>query len=57
MHNPFEEFIKKAIFLIGIGFWISTTETFKKTSFLFKENKKILKETQQMFDRTGTHSN
>lgn len=57
MHNPFEEFIKKAIFLMGIGFWISTTETFKKTSFLFKENKKILKETQDSIDKIGTRSN
>lgn len=57
MHNSFEEFIKKAIFLIGIGFWVSTTETFKKTSFLFKENKKILKQTQEQFDRAGPRSN
>ncbi len=52
MHNPLEEFIKKTIFLIALGFFISTTETYKKTVHLFEEDHKVFLETQNAFDKS-----
>ena len=51
MHNPLEEFLKKTIFLIALGFWISTTDSFKAAIHLFEEDHKVLQETRASYDK------
>lgn len=51
MHNPLEEFLKKTIFLMALGFWISTTDSFKAAMHLFEEDHKVLQETRASYDR------
>ena len=54
MHNPWEEFLKKTIFLISLGFWISTTDTFKQSIRLFEEDHKIFMETRAGYDKMNS---
>lgn len=54
MHNPLEEFLKKTIFLIALGFWISTTDSFKAAMHLFEEDHKVLQETRASYDKMDT---
>lgn len=54
MHNPLEEFLKKTIFLIALGFWISTTDSFKAAMHLFEEDHKVLQETRASYDKIDT---
>ena len=51
MHNPLEEFLKKTIFFMALGFWISTTDSFKAAMHLFEEDRKVLQETRASYDR------
>ena len=53
MHNPWEEFLKKFIFLTALGFWISTTDSFKQTFRLFEEDHKVIMETRTDYDKMG----
>jgi hypothetical protein len=53
MHNPWEEFLKKTIFLMALGFWVSTTETFHQTFKLLDENKKVIQETRSTYSKMG----
>ncbi len=50
MNNPWEEFIKKTIFLTALGFWISSTEVFDQTFKLLDENKKVIQETRSTYN-------
>jgi hypothetical protein len=54
MHNPLEEFLKKAIFLMALGFWVSTTDTFKQSLRLLEEDHKVLQETRSGYDKMGS---
>jgi hypothetical protein len=54
MHNPWEEFIKKTVFLMALGFWVSTTDTFQRTVRLFEEDHKVIMETRADYDKMGS---
>ena len=54
MYNPLEEFLKKTIFLMALGFWISTTDSFKAAMHLIEEDHKVLQETRASYDKSDT---
>jgi hypothetical protein len=54
MYNPWEEFLKKTIFLTVLGFLISTTDIFHETMKLFVENKKVVEDTRSEYEKIRT---
>ncbi len=50
MHNPFEELVKKVIFLLALGYMVASTETFQQTMNFLSANKKIIEDTKAVLD-------